>query len=245
MQSSGFSPKWASTCGIVLNTKRFPSTLTIILKFWYSERNFNTLKYLLPHSLPFSWRRCCKCSFTGNDGLCGIPGLPSCGPHLSVAAKIGIAFGVLIAFLLLLVFFACWWKRRQNILRAQKIAACKELRAFYGFSWISIEKIKVSLKFKMFCSKGSSICQGKDSLCEGRADDQASARAWPFTQSYRGWTSSAFLIDQRLFILLPLLPSPFELLVHFCVISGAEWFLCCCNIVRIFSGFFFLWGLDE
>lgn len=62
-------------------------------------------------------------SFTGNDGLCGIPGLPECGPHLSVGAKIGIAFGSLFALLFVLVFITCWWKRRQNILRAQKLAA--------------------------------------------------------------------------------------------------------------------------
>lgn len=62
-------------------------------------------------------------SFTGNDGLCGIPGLPACGPHLSVGAKIGIAFGLLFGLLLVLVFITCWWKRRQNILRAQKTAA--------------------------------------------------------------------------------------------------------------------------
>ncbi|XP_020096457.1 receptor-like protein kinase At3g21340 isoform X2 [Ananas comosus] len=65
-------------------------------------------------------------NFTGNAGLCGIPGLPSCGPHLSIAAKIGIAFGSLIGLLLMVVFAACWWKRRQNILRAQKIAAARE-----------------------------------------------------------------------------------------------------------------------
>lgn len=70
---------------------------------------------------------CGMCSFTGNAGLCGIPGLPTCGPHMSVAAEVGIAFGSLVGFLLLLVCLACWWKRRQNILRAQKIAAGKKL----------------------------------------------------------------------------------------------------------------------
>jgi hypothetical protein len=64
-------------------------------------------------------------SFTDNAGLCGIPGLRECGPHLSVAAKIGMVFGVLFAFLFLVVFAACWWKRRQNILRAKKLAAGK------------------------------------------------------------------------------------------------------------------------
>jgi hypothetical protein len=32
-------------------------------------------------------------SFTDNSGLCGIPALRECGPHLSVAAKIGMVFG--------------------------------------------------------------------------------------------------------------------------------------------------------
>ncbi|CAN1327208.1 Receptor-like protein 4 [Linum perenne] len=62
-------------------------------------------------------------NLTDNDGLCGIPGLPACGPHLSASAKIGIGFGVSIAFLLIIVCATCWWKRRQNIIRAQQIAA--------------------------------------------------------------------------------------------------------------------------
>lgn len=61
-------------------------------------------------------------SFTDNAGLCGIPGLPSCGPHLTAGAKVGIAFGSLFLFLLLVIFSICCWKRRQNILRAQQIA---------------------------------------------------------------------------------------------------------------------------
>lgn len=62
------------------------------------------------------------CSFTDNAGLCGIPGLRTCGPHLSVGAKIGIALGSCVAFLLIVTCLMCWWKRRQNILRAQRIA---------------------------------------------------------------------------------------------------------------------------
>ncbi|XP_031279385.1 receptor-like protein 4 [Pistacia vera] len=62
-------------------------------------------------------------NFTDNAGLCGIPGLPTCGPHLSTGAKIGIGFGVLIIVLLLVVCSVVWWKRRQNIQRAQQIAA--------------------------------------------------------------------------------------------------------------------------
>lgn len=62
------------------------------------------------------------CSFSGNAGLCGIPGLPTCGPHLSTSSKVGIAIGVFVSFLLILGCLIIWWKRRQNILRAQKLA---------------------------------------------------------------------------------------------------------------------------
>ncbi|GJZ05995.1 hypothetical protein Tco_0539788 [Tanacetum coccineum] len=62
-------------------------------------------------------------NFTDNDGLCGIPGLPTCGPHLSAGAKIGIALGACAGLLLVATCLTCWWKRRQNILRAQQIAA--------------------------------------------------------------------------------------------------------------------------
>ncbi|KAI6703726.1 hypothetical protein NL676_012862 [Syzygium grande] len=62
-------------------------------------------------------------NFTDNAGLCGIPGLPTCGTHLSAGAKVGIAFGACVALLLLVMCSVCWWKRRQNILRAQQIAA--------------------------------------------------------------------------------------------------------------------------
>lgn len=61
-------------------------------------------------------------SFTDNAGLCGIPGLPTCGPHLTVGAKIGIGLGACVAVVVITTCIACWWKRRQNILRAQRIA---------------------------------------------------------------------------------------------------------------------------
>ncbi|KAJ6853340.1 putative leucine-rich repeat receptor-like serine/threonine-protein kinase [Iris pallida] len=65
-------------------------------------------------------------NFTGNSGLCGIPGLPACGPHLSLAAKFGIALAALLVLLLLVVCVTCWLKRRQNTLRVQKIASSRE-----------------------------------------------------------------------------------------------------------------------
>lgn len=61
-------------------------------------------------------------SFTSNAGLCGIPGLRKCGPHLTIGAKIGIAIGVLLAFVLILICSVCFWKRRQNIHRTQQMA---------------------------------------------------------------------------------------------------------------------------
>ena len=61
------------------------------------------------------------CSFTDNAGLCGIPGLPTCGPHLSAGAKVGIGLGASFTLLLLITGSVCWWKRRQNILRVQQI----------------------------------------------------------------------------------------------------------------------------
>lgn len=61
-------------------------------------------------------------SFTDNAGLCGIPGLPTCGTHFTVGAKIGIGLGACVFVLLIATCLTCWWKRRQNILRAQRIA---------------------------------------------------------------------------------------------------------------------------
>ena len=80
------------------------------------------------------------CSFTDNAGLCGIPGLPTCGPHLSAGAKVGIAFGASFAFLLLITCSVCWWKRRQNILRAQQIAG-KDLHSLWDTVVLMVNKL--------------------------------------------------------------------------------------------------------
>lgn len=77
------------------------------------------------------------CSFTDNSGLCGIPGLPTCGAHLSVGAKIGIGLACLAALVLISICSTCWWKRRQNILRAQRIAGKSSDPQFVAWSfWI-------------------------------------------------------------------------------------------------------------
>ncbi|KAI5570700.1 hypothetical protein POPTR_011G056800v4 [Populus trichocarpa] len=85
--------------------------------------NGNSLSGRVPAALGGRLLHGTSFNFTDNAGLCGIPGLPTCGPHLSAGAKIGVAFGASVGFLLMVICSMCWWKRRQNILRAQKIAA--------------------------------------------------------------------------------------------------------------------------
>ncbi|KAJ3670494.1 hypothetical protein LUZ60_010818 [Juncus effusus] len=103
-----------------------PESLGTLKNLQILNLNGNSLSGKVPANLGGRPLHRASFNFTGNDGLCGIPGLPTCGPRLSVGAKIGIAFGSLFAFLLLLVFATCWWKRRQNILRAQKLQAARE-----------------------------------------------------------------------------------------------------------------------
>ncbi|KAJ4830562.1 Receptor-like protein 4 [Turnera subulata] len=85
--------------------------------------NGNSLSGQVPAALGGRLLHGASFNFTDNAGLCGIPGLRTCGPHLSAGAKVGIAFGACVIFLLLVVCSMCWWKRRQNILRAQQIIA--------------------------------------------------------------------------------------------------------------------------
>ncbi|CAA3025816.1 leucine-rich repeat receptor-like serine threonine- kinase At2g14440 [Olea europaea subsp. europaea] len=85
--------------------------------------NSNSLSGKVPAALGGRLLHGASFNFTDNKGLCGIPGLPTCGPHLSAGVKIGIGLGGCVAFLLLVTCLMCWWKRRQNILRAQRIAA--------------------------------------------------------------------------------------------------------------------------
>ncbi|KAJ0682239.1 putative transferase [Helianthus annuus] len=85
--------------------------------------NGNSLSGRVPAALGARLLHRASFNFTDNDGLCGIPGLPTCGPHLSASAKIGIALGACAGLLLIATCLTCWWKRRQNILRTQQIAA--------------------------------------------------------------------------------------------------------------------------
>nr|KJB34853.1 hypothetical protein B456_006G087900 [Gossypium raimondii] len=85
--------------------------------------NGNSLSGRVPSALGGRLLNGASFNFTDNHGLCGIPGLPKCGPHLSAGAKVGIAFAVFLSLVLLVICSICWWKRRQNILRAQQIAA--------------------------------------------------------------------------------------------------------------------------
>lgn len=106
------------------------------------------------------------CSFTDNAGLCGIPGLPACGPHLSSGAKVGIAFGVSLAFLLIVACAMIWWKRRQNILRAQQIAG----KRHWFFSTVLS---RLSCLLTCYCSKRSSLCEKENSCVSWHSNDTA------------------------------------------------------------------------
>lgn len=100
-----------------------PETLGQLTSLRRLELNSNSLSGRVPATLGGRLLHGASFNFTDNAGLCGIPGLPSCGPHLSLGAKIGIGFGVCLAVVLLITCVTCWWKRRQNILRAQKLTA--------------------------------------------------------------------------------------------------------------------------
>lgn len=99
-----------------------PETLGQLTSLQTLNLNSNSLSGRVPSALGGRLLHRASFNFTDNSGLCGIPGLPSCGPHLSTGAVVGIGLGAFAALLLLSTVLTCWWKRRQNILRAQRIA---------------------------------------------------------------------------------------------------------------------------
>ncbi|KAJ8761376.1 hypothetical protein K2173_001506 [Erythroxylum novogranatense] len=100
-----------------------PESLGRLTSLQRLDLNGNSLSGEVPATLGGRLLHRASFNFTDNAGLCGIPGLPTCGPHLSAGAIVGIAFAAAVGFLLLITCSICWWKRRQNILRAQQIAA--------------------------------------------------------------------------------------------------------------------------
>ncbi|KAL3522307.1 hypothetical protein ACH5RR_015141 [Cinchona calisaya] len=100
-----------------------PESLGQLTSLQILNLNGNSLSGRVPAALGGRLLHRASFNFTDNAGLCGIPGLRKCGPHLSAGAKIGIGLGVCMSFLLIATCLTCWWKRRQNILRAQRIAA--------------------------------------------------------------------------------------------------------------------------
>ncbi|XP_075667728.1 receptor-like protein 4 [Castanea sativa] len=100
-----------------------PESLGQLTSLQILNLNGNSLSGRVPAALGGRLLHRASFNFTDNAGLCGIPGLRTCGPHLSAGAKVGIALGALLLLLLIGICSMCWWKRRQNILRAQQLAA--------------------------------------------------------------------------------------------------------------------------
>ncbi|XP_043690437.1 receptor-like protein 4 [Telopea speciosissima] len=100
-----------------------PESLGSLTSLEILNLNSNMLSGRVPAALGGRLLHRASFNFTTNAGLCGIPGLPTCGPHLSIGATIGIVVVVFVAFILTVIGLIIWWKRRQNILRAQRIAA--------------------------------------------------------------------------------------------------------------------------
>lgn len=100
-----------------------PESLGQLTSLQTLNLNGNSLSGRVPAALEGRLLHRASFNFTDNAGLCGIPGLQTCGPHLSVGAKIGIALGSIVSLLLIAIGSVCWWKRRQNILRIRQLAA--------------------------------------------------------------------------------------------------------------------------
>jgi undecaprenyl pyrophosphate phosphatase UppP len=71
------------------------------------------------------------CSLGNNAGLCGV-GLRECHGSRS-AAKVGLAFGILIGIGALVACILLYWKRRANIARAQRLRKLFPSSLVFGF----------------------------------------------------------------------------------------------------------------
>lgn len=100
-----------------------PETLGQLHSLHILNLNGNKLSGRVPVALGERLLHRASFNFTDNAGLCGIPGLRTCGPHLSPGAKVGIVLAVFLTLLLIVGCSIIWCKRRQNILRAQRLAA--------------------------------------------------------------------------------------------------------------------------
>ncbi|KAK8511570.1 hypothetical protein V6N13_024201 [Hibiscus sabdariffa] len=105
-----------------------PESLGQLTELRILNLNGNSLSGRVPAVLGGRLLNGTSFNFTDNAGLSGIPGLRTSGPHLSVGAKVGIAFSASLSVLLLVICFVFYWKRRRNILQEQQMAGCHNHR---------------------------------------------------------------------------------------------------------------------
>ncbi|MED6144804.1 Receptor-like protein 4 [Stylosanthes scabra] len=100
-----------------------PESLGQLTSLQILNLNGNGLSGSVPASLGGRLLHRASFNFTDNRGLCGIPGLARCGGDgLSGGDRAGIGLGVSLMVVAFVSGSVCWWKRRNNILRAQQIA---------------------------------------------------------------------------------------------------------------------------
>ncbi|TKY71729.1 putative leucine-rich repeat receptor serine/threonine-protein kinase [Spatholobus suberectus] len=136
-----------------------PESLGQLTSLQRLNLNGNFLSGRVPATLGGRLLHGASFNFTDNTGLCGIPGLPTCGPHLSAGAKVGIGLGASFTFLLLITGSVCWWKRRQNILRVQQIAG-KNVNLWITFilikcHWLELILVVLHMYIKSLISIGA------------------------------------------------------------------------------------------
>ncbi|EPS69776.1 hypothetical protein M569_04987, partial [Genlisea aurea] len=107
-------------------TGSIPESLGQLTSLRILDLNGNSLSGRVPAALGGRLLHGSSFNFSDNSGLCGIPGLQPCGPHLSAGARVGIALGACVALLIAAAGSTIWWKRRNNVLRAQRAAAGRD-----------------------------------------------------------------------------------------------------------------------